>query len=170
MDANRDTQLHSPAPAPLGGPRRCRAFTLLELMAAVAVAALLTAIALPSYRGIIERQKVSKAIADLALIAMSIEKYRTQHFEAPMSLSDIGMNDMLDPWDHPYRYLNFESDVPGIQGKIRKDHNLHPINSEFDLYSMGPDGESKSPLTAKASRDDIVWARDGGFIGVASDF
>jgi hypothetical protein len=32
-----------------------------------------------------------------------------------------------------------------------------------------PDGESRSPLTAKASRDDVIYGRDGGFIGRASD-
>ena len=53
---------------------------------------------------------------------------------------------------------------------IRKDHNLHPLNSEFDLYSFGKDGQSQSPLTAKASRDDVIWARDGGFVGLAEDY
>jgi general secretion pathway protein G len=35
---------------------------------------------------------------------------------------------------------------------------------------MGKDGASVSPLTAKASRDDIVRANNGGFIGLAEDF
>jgi len=45
-----------------------------------------------------------------------------------------------------------------------------PINSDFDLWSMGPDGKSVPPLTAKASRDDIVRANDGTFYGWASDY
>jgi general secretion pathway protein G len=53
---------------------------------------------------------------------------------------------------------------------IRKDHNLHPLNSEFDLYSLGKDGRSSPPLTAQASRDDVIWARDGDFVGLASDY
>ncbi|MFL6620236.1 MAG: prepilin-type N-terminal cleavage/methylation domain-containing protein, partial [Povalibacter sp.] len=169
VTADSPTQLQRPNRA-LGMRSRSRAFTLLELMAAVAIAALLTTIALPTYRQIIERQKVSTAISDLARIAMAIEKFRTQHFEPPMSLAEVGMDGLRDPWGNAYRYLNFNSPVPGVKGKIRKDHNLHPLNSEFDLYSMGPDGDSKSPLTAKASRDDILWARDGSFIGKASDF
>ena len=55
-------------------------------------------------------------------------------------------------------------------GKKRKDKSLHPLNSDYDLYSMGPDGRSVSPLTAKASRDDIIRANNGGFIGVAEDY
>ena len=151
-------------------PRQARAFTLLELMATVAVVCLLAAIGLPSYARIIQKQKVESAKRDLAELGMALEQYRTQFFALPMSLADIGRANLRDPWNHPYQYLNFDAPVPGIKGKIRKDHNLHPINSEFDLYSMGPDGESRAPLTAKASRDDILFARDGSFIGPAEDF
>ncbi|MCP5251868.1 MAG: hypothetical protein H6939_09135 [Burkholderiales bacterium] len=45
-----------------------------------------------------------------------------------------------------------------------------PINSDYDLYSMGKDGASVSPLTAKASRDDIIRANNGRFIGRAADY
>jgi general secretion pathway protein G len=55
-------------------------------------------------------------------------------------------------------------------GNPRKDHFLHPINSDFDLYSMGKDGDSVAPLTAQKSRDDIIRANDGGYYGVASNF
>jgi general secretion pathway protein G len=55
-------------------------------------------------------------------------------------------------------------------GQPRKDHFLHPINSDFDLYSMGKDGDSVAPLTAQKSRDDIIRANDGGYYGVASNF
>jgi general secretion pathway protein G len=143
---------------------------LLELMATVAVVCLLAAIGLPSYARVIQKQKVENAKGDLAMLGMLLEKYRMNRSELPMSLADIGQANLRDPWNHPYQYLNFDAPVPGITGKIRKDHNLHPINSEFDLYSMGPDGESRAPLTAKASRDDILFARDGSFIGPAEDF
>ena len=58
----------------------------------------------------------------------------------------------------------------GPQPKPRKDRFLVPINSDYDLFSMGKDGESVAPLTAKASRDDVVRASDGAFIGLASNF
>ena len=140
-------------------------------MAAVAVVGILAAIAIPGYRSVFDRLKINQASRDLTMLASQIERYRIPHgFQLPESITDFSNPPMLDPWGNPYRYLNFNSGAPGIQGKIRKDHNLHPLNSEFDLYSMGPDGDSKSPLTAAASRDDIIWARDGGFIGKASDF
>lgn len=53
---------------------------------------------------------------------------------------------------------------------MRKDHSLVPINSDYDLYSMGPDGKSQAPLTANASRDDIIRANNGAFYGKASNY
>ena len=53
---------------------------------------------------------------------------------------------------------------------MRKDRFLVPINSDFDLYSMGKDRISQIPLTAKASRDDIIRANDGAYIGLAYAF
>ena len=45
-----------------------------------------------------------------------------------------------------------------------------PVNSDFDLYSMGADGESSAPFTAKNSHDDVVRANNGAFIGLAEDY
>ena len=156
----------------LTGPqrKRGRGFTLLEMCMAGAALALLTAIAVPGYSHILERQKVEQCKVDLRMIALQIQKYRIARGEAPMSLNDLGITVPKDPWGQDYRFLNFDAKLPGIKGKIRKDHNLHPLNSEFDLYSVGKDGRSMSPLTAKPSRDDVIWARDGGFVGLASDY
>ncbi|MDR4480167.1 MAG: prepilin-type N-terminal cleavage/methylation domain-containing protein [Nitrospira sp.] len=56
------------------------------------------------------------------------------------------------------------------KGKPRKERFLHPINSDYDLYSMGKDGESVEPLTAKKSQDDVIRANDGSFVGLAAEF
>jgi general secretion pathway protein G len=148
---------------------RGRGFTLLELLTAGAVVGLLAAVALPSYSRIVEQQKVQRGVRDLTSIAQRIERYRTLHGTVPLTLADIGVMPK-DPWGQDYRFLNFNSPAPGTPGKIRKDHNLHPLNSEFDLYSVGKDGRSAAPLTAQASKDDVIWARDGAFIGLASDY
>ena len=58
----------------------------------------------------------------------------------------------------------------GSKGKPRKERFLHPINSDYDLYSMGKDGESVEPLTAKKSHDDVIRANDGSFVGLAVEF
>jgi len=87
----------------------------------------------------------------------------------PTDLSAVGRGDMLDPWGHPYQYLNFYGNDKNPQG-ARKDHSLHPLNSDFDLYSMGADGQSVAPITASKSQDDIIRANDGGYIGLARNY
>jgi general secretion pathway protein G len=86
----------------------------------------------------------------------------------PLSLADVGMGNLLDPYGNPYEYLNFAT-AKG-KGSFRKDRFLVPINSDYDLYSKGQDGDSVAPLTAAKSRDDIIRANDGGFIGLASQY
>jgi general secretion pathway protein G len=145
-------------------------FTLIELLMAVALVGILSAIALPSYHAMLQRQKVAHAIRDLSAIAMQIERYHSRYFALPPSLLDLGEGVMTDPWGFEYQYLNFDSTDKNVKGKIRKDHNLHPLNTSMDLYSVGPDGASVPPLTGKPSRDDVIWARDGSYIGPAADF
>jgi len=56
------------------------------------------------------------------------------------------------------------------RGDVRRDKNLVPINTDFDLYSVGKDGDTATALTARQSRDDIVRANNGGYIGRAEDY
>ena len=148
--------------------RQTAGITLLDLMAAVGVIGILIAIALPSYGRYVVRTNTSTAIADISKIHQAIQVYVMNSGAPPPDLASIGKGGMLDPWGRPYVYLSFEG-LKG-KGKMRKDKNLVPINTEYDLYSVGPDGRSVGPLTAKHSRDDIVMANDGRFIGVASDY
>jgi general secretion pathway protein G len=142
--------------------------TLLELMLVVAMVAILTAIGYAGYRQFMERMKVSRAIGDISEIQLTIDKYELNRGVLPDSLADVGMGGQLDPWGAPYQYLNIAT-VMGL-GSVRKDRNLVPINTDFDLYSLGPDGNSQPPLTAAASRDDIVRGNDGRFVGKAEDY
>jgi general secretion pathway protein G len=97
-----------------------------------------------------------------------IDKYQIDNRNFPDSLADIGQGALLDPWGHPYQYVNHNE--PNTRGLWRRDKNIVPINSDFDVFSMGKDGASRPPLTAAASRDDIVRANNGAFIGLASDY
>ena len=143
-------------------------FTLLELIVAVVLIGMLASIALPAYNGAVEKSRIARATSDIARIEIAIERFLTNGV-LPANLAAIGMDTLIDPWGNPYRYLNIEAlPNPGV-GAVRKDHNLIPINTDYDLYSMGKDGSSISPLTATASQDDIVRAGNGGFLGLAKD-
>jgi general secretion pathway protein G len=58
----------------------------------------------------------------------------------------------------------------GGVGGARKDRFLVPINSDFDIYSMGKDKDTVAPLNPPKSHDDIIRASDGGFYGLAKNF
>ena len=143
-------------------------WTLIELLLVVALIGVLAAIAMPIYANYRERINRSTAIIDIRVIQMLITDYAASGGSFPASLADVGNGGKLDPWGRVYQYVNLTA-VNG-HGKARKDHKLNPINSDFDLYSMGKDGVSKTQLTQKDSLDDIVRARDGAFVGLASDF
>lgn len=148
--------------------KRLTGFSLVELMLAVAILGVIAAIAYPSYQGYQDRAKVARAISEIIGLCMVISAYETDNRSLPNSLSDVSAGNKLDPWGNPYRYLKI-SLVKG-KGQLRKDKSLVPINSDYDLYSMGKDGMSTAALTAKNSHDDVIRARDGKFIGLASDF
>ncbi len=148
--------------------RMAAGFTAIEVMLAVAIIGVLGALAYPSYASYRDRTKVAQAVIDIKDIDVKLQHYRLDNYSYPATLGEIGMAARLDPWGHPYQYVNL--DAAKGKGSARKDKNLVPINSDFDLYSMGKDGASVGPLTAKQSRDDIVRAADGRFVGLASDF
>lgn len=142
-------------------------FTLLEIMVTVALVGVLVAIALPSYQSYREKARTRQAASDIVTMGAVI-KLRFQDDRAyPADLSVVNLQGKLDPWGRPYVYYNVAANG---RGGARKDRALNPINSDFDLYSKGPDGVSKPQVTQKDSVDDIIRANDGGFVGVAADF
>lgn len=132
----------------------------------VAILGLIAAISTVGYLRTLEEARMTQAIADLTAIAQELRAYEIAAREFPSSLSEIGI-ELRDPWGNPYQYANFD-DIP--PGKRRKDKFLVPLNSDFDLFSAGPDGDFKAPLTAKHSQDDVIYAGDGSYIGPASEF
>lgn len=107
-------------------------------------------------------------MGDIRTIETDITGYESTTGQLPDDLSQVGDDLILDPWNNPYQYLN-HANVKG-NGKVRKDRFLVPLNSDYDLYSMGADGQSVSPLTASKSQDDIIRASNGAYIGLASQF
>ena len=145
-----------------------RAFTLFELLLVAAILGVITTAAIPGYQRYQDQVKFTQAKADIVIIESALERYHAQHFAYPDTLALAGVGGMRDPWGNPYQYLNITTTKN--KGQVRKDHKLVPINSDYDLYSMGKDGTSQPPLTAKVSRDDIIRANNGQFVGLAADY
>ena len=149
-------------------PRRERGWTLVELLIIVALIGILAALLVPLLNQQIHRAKIQTAIGDLRLLEFELKRYETAEEMLPDTLEDLKIQLPIDPWGHPYEYLVFRG--PGWRGKARKDRFLVPINSSFDLYSIGPDAETRPPLQNKKSWDDIVRGNDGAFLGLGKDF
>ena len=142
-------------------------FTLIETMIAMAILAIVATLAYPSYSNYIERIDIAMVEKDFVEIELKMETYFASYGSFPPDLATVGMA-KDDPWGNTYQYLNMA--LAQGEGAKRKDHNLVPINTDYDLYSKGPDGASAAPLTAQSSQDDIIRANNGEYIGVASGY
>ena len=116
----------------------------------------------------LKRARITRAIGDLRTLDTDIRAYEVRNHKYPLTLADVRPIVPNDPWGRPYVYTDVSQ--KGSKGKARKDHKLNPINADFDLYSVGEDGETSTPLTAAKSRDDVVRGREGAFLGLASEF
>ncbi len=146
-----------------------RGFSIIELIITLVIVALLAAVAVPAYGRFVDKARTSKAVGDIASLNIEIEQFRLRNNDRiPASLAELDIDIPLDPWEQEYRYLRLQG--PSTIGSARKNGQLVPLNSDYDLYSIGADGNTATPLSAAQSRDDIVRANDGTFIGRAEDY
>lgn len=158
-----------------------RGFTFIELLVTLVIMAVLATIATPLFgsskpdcdnpdarQSPLMRAKLAKITGDMGKIHMSLGKFELSNNRYPDTLAEAGLGDVKDPWGNPYQYfVVFEN--PN-SGKVRKDHNLHPVNRNYDLYSMGSDGVTASPFTSTLGKDDVVMANDGDYFGLACQY
>ena len=174
------------------GRRRQMGLTLMKLLFIMAIIGLISGIAIPFYFGQVEKARVIKAIAQLDNLQLEIANFELNHNRLPDTLQEIRSKGPNDPWGNPYRYLNFatleedsEAEEESPKKKKKKKGKKSPteaedvrrrdlydelLNSEYDLYSCGKDGQSAASITEKLSDDDIVRGQDGNYIGLASQF
>ena len=143
-------------------------YSLIELLVVIALLATLIGVGIPLYTAYIEKARMTRAEEEISTLQKEIQMYKLSKKVLPRRLSDIRDADLVDPYGRPYQYHNFTN--TDEKEKRRKDRFLVPLNTEYDLYSMGRDGQSEPPITAPKSHDDIVRANDGIYIGPTSEF
>lgn len=136
-------------------------------MMVITIIGILAAVAISRYSDYRERIRVNQAKTEIAVMSGKIGHYFLDARDYPATLAEVAGN-AIDPWGKPYVYVN----LTGINGngQARKDRRLNPLNSDFDLYSLGKDGVTKPQITNRDSLDDVLRANDGAFIDLASKF
>ena len=146
---------------------RLAGFTFIELMIAILVVAILAAIAMPYYADYRNRVEVAQATNDIIGNEALVEKFISTSGSLPNTWADMPGARTVDPWGFAYVYYNIQ--VNG-KGHARKDHALNPLNTDYDMYSVGADGATKAQITQKDSVDDVIRASNGGYVGLAAGF
>jgi general secretion pathway protein G len=145
---------------------RERGVTRLEISAGIAAVLVCASLAVPAFTGYVERGRVARAVSDIGTLSLQLDRWQRDGRALPATLAEAGLGG-TDPWGRPYIYQRVAGTSPA---RLRKDGQRAPLNTDFDLFSMGPDGASAAPLPAEPSRDDVVRADDGAFIGLAINY
>ncbi len=146
---------------------RMGGLTLVELVIVAFIVSTLAGIAYIAHDHYVYKGQISQAIADIRAIEARLFSYYADNGIFPPTLADVGEGGRKDPWNGLYEYWPITGDP---KQEVRKDRNLHPLNTDFDLGSRGKDRATSLGLTAKASHDDIIRANNGAFAGLASKY
>ena len=121
--------------------RGASGFTLIELLLVMMIIAILAAVVVPKFTGKTQDAKIKAAMADVSTIKTQLSVFEIDNGSYPTSEQGLQalvtnpgnlttwthayLDKMpMDPWQHPYIYH-----CPGTN------------NKDFDIYSMGPDGQ-----------------------------
>lgn len=135
-------------------------FTMIELLVVVAVLGILAMLSIPTYNEFVSRAKNGRAKQEVRLLEREIIDYFMQTESLPLTLGEIRRGDLKDPWGNLYVY----SRTP-----IRNRFGAN-LNSDFDIFSMGKDGNTDPVVSSAAGKDDLVRGADGAFLSSGADW
>jgi general secretion pathway protein G len=153
---------------------RSLGLTIIELLIVVMIMATLATLGVPLYANALDNARTAKAVADIRVVEKEILVFQVLNSRLPASLAEVGRANLRDPWGNVYEYLEISCDETLTKCKppkgARQDKFFKPLNWDFDLYSIGRDGETTPKLDTKKGADDIVRCVNGGYVGLAADF
>lgn len=113
--------------------------------------------AIPAYNEYINKSKNAAAIGDIRTLSTEISAYYMDSGSNPDTLSTINRVGFLDPWKKEYIY----NKIPVLMDILDL-----PLNTDFDIYSKGSDGNSEAFGGDPSNDNDIVRANDGTYVGL----
>ena len=137
-------------------------FSLIELIVALAIVAILVAMAVPAYQMTIDTAKVARAKGEIRTIEKGIVAFYLETGKFPTGLDEVNYDTLRDPWHHLYVYHRTGGGLSRYV--IDPAAALNPAS--FDLYSVGFDGDSDADVIDQKSQDDVIRTGDGGFVGL----
>jgi prepilin-type N-terminal cleavage/methylation domain len=120
-----------------------RGFSLVEMIIVLAIGGVVIAIVTPGIQSYMYRTRVAQVVVEIGDMSAAIRQKAKSTGSLPDSLDAAGFNGKVDPWGFPYQYVNLANSKGN--GTARKDKKLAPLNSDFDLYSVGRDGRPTPP-------------------------
>ena len=160
---------------PIGGSRGLQnpgasgGFTLIELLIVVVILGILATLAIPQLQRARERALIARAIGDINAIEVDAYTFEAGEGRFPDDLSEIERDSLLDPWGNPYQYERIAGPGERRSASCARTSSTSRSTPTSTCTAWGR-RQQRGPLTAKASRDDIVRANDGGFCGLAEDY
>ena len=147
---------------------KSKGFTLIELLIVMAVIAILIAIAIPSFRGMQNEARKTKAQGDLRVLKISIESYYKNHnnlypavtayqttlLAASPRILEAALNDPFVAGGATTYVYDLSGDTPAV-------------SDYYIIYSVGPDGAADDPapvvssLGTVTSSGDAIWESNG---------
>lgn len=98
-----------------------KGFTVIELLAVLAIIFTLVGIGIPAYNSWKNRSKIEKARADIQKLEMAAEMYRTDYGQYPSTPNALITQDarygkftsdsLIDPWNKAYEYNVYDERV-----------------------------------------------------------
>jgi len=148
--------------------RKSKGFTLIELLIVMAVIAILIAIAIPSFRGMQNEARKTKAQGDLRVLKIAIESYYKNH----NNLYPAVANYQTTLTGASPRILEAELKDPFVAGGatnyVYALSGSGPSDSDYYIISsVGPDGAADSPVPdvssagTVTSSGDAIWESNG---------
>jgi len=138
-----------------------RGFTLLEILVVLTILLALSMLGLSTLTEFKTRARVNRAATEIRFLEREINAHALETGNLPGSLADLDI-DLLDPWGRAYVYHPYDA------GNMRERGG--ELNNDYDLYSLGLDGEFDQSILQPKGKDDVIRVNEGRWVGLAEKF